>query len=65
MIEDDIDRLFMTGTRATFTLKKDAKVDEKVVAEALKKKGLKFVSLKSEERDRAGAAYVAKTPGLT
>lgn len=65
MIDKDIDRLFMSGTRATFTLKKGAKVDEKVLAAAVKKKGLKFVSLTSRESVRAKAAYVAATPGLT
>lgn len=56
----------MSGTRATFTLKKGAKVDEKVLAAAVnKQKGLKFNSLTSRETVRAAAAYVASTPGLT
>ena len=55
----------MSGTRATFTLKKDAKVDEKALKAALKSKRLKFVGLKSRESERAAAAYVAVTPGLT
>ncbi|MFT5733910.1 MAG: hypothetical protein ACJA2W_002035 [Planctomycetota bacterium] len=55
----------MSGTRATFTLKKDAKVDEKALKAALEKKRLKFVGLKSRETVRAAAAYVAATPGLT
>ena len=55
----------MSGTRATFTLKKGAKVDEKSLAAALKKKGLKFNSLTSRNSVRAKVAYVAKTPGLT
>ena len=65
MIDDDIDRLFMRGTVATFTLKKDAKVDEKKLAAAVKKQGLQFNSLTSRESVRAKAAYVAQTPGLT
>lgn len=55
----------MSGTRATFTLKEDAKVDEKALKEAVEKKRLKFVSLTSRETKRAAAAYVAATPGLT
>ncbi len=55
----------MSGTRATFTLKKGAKVDEKALVAALKKKKLKFVGLTSRETGRAAAAYVAATPGLT
>ncbi len=64
-IGDDIDRVFMSGTRATFTLKKDAKVDQDALAAALKKKGLTFNSLTSRKSTRAAAAYVAQTPGLT
>ena len=64
-IGDDIDRIFMSGTRATFTLKKGAKVDEKALVAALKKKGLKFVGLTKSESARAASAYVAAAPGLT
>ena len=64
-IGEDIDRIFMSGTRATFTLKKGAKVDEKALKAALTKKRLKFVSLTSRDTGRAAAAYVAATPGLT
>ena len=55
----------MSGTRATFTLKKGAKVDEKALVAALTKKKLKFVGLTSRETARAAAAFVAATPGLT
>ena len=55
----------MSGTNATFTLKKDAKVDEKALSAALKKAKLEFVSLEKKEVTRAARAYVAKTPGLT
>lgn len=55
----------MSGTRATFTLIEDAKVDEKALIAALTKKKLKFVSLTSRHTARAAAAYVAATPGLT
>lgn len=55
----------MSGTRATFTLKKGSKVDEKALKAALKKKRLKFVGLTSRDTVRAAAAFVAVTPGLT
>ena len=55
----------MSGTRATFTLKKDAKVDEMALKAAVEKKALKFVSMTSRESQRAEAAYVAVAPGLT
>ena len=55
----------MSGTRATFTLKKDAKVDEKALVAALEKSKLKFVGLTKRETARAAVAYVAATPGLT
>lgn len=64
-IGDDIDRIFMSGTRATFTLKKGAKVDQKALESALEKKKLKFVGLTSRETARAASAYVAAAPGLT
>jgi hypothetical protein len=41
------------------------KVDEKALKAAIEKKRLKWVSLTSRESERAKAAYVAKTPGLT
>ena len=55
----------MSGTRATFTLKKEAKVDEKKLKEALKKSKITFNSLTSRDSKRAKAAYVLATPGLT
>ena len=62
---DGIDRMFMSGTRATFTLKKGAKVDEAAIKAAIKKHKLKFISLEKRQNKRAVAAYVASTPGLT
>ena len=62
---EGIDRMFMSGTRATFTLKKGAKVDEAALKKAVEKQRLKFVSLEKRQNKRAAAAYVASTPGLT
>ena len=60
---DGIDRMFVSGTRATFTMKKDAKkIDEDALKAALKKNKLEFVSLESREAKRAKAAYVANAP---
>ena len=59
---DGIDRMFVSGTRATFTLKKDAKIDEDALKKALKKNKLEFVSLESRDAKRAKAAYVANAP---
>ncbi len=55
----------MSGTRATFTLKKDAKVDEKALVAALKKSKITFNSCTSRKGSRAKAAWVLATPGLT
>ena len=57
-----IDRMFVSGTRATFTMKKDAKIDEAALKAALKKNTLEFVSLESRETKRAKAAWVANAP---
>jgi hypothetical protein len=62
---EGVDRMLVSGTRVSFTLKKDAKVDEKALKAALKKGKLSFVSLTTTKRLPAKAAYVIKTPGLT
>ena len=62
---EGVDRMFMSGTRATFTLKEGAKVSETAVKQAIEKRKLKFISLERRENKRAVAAYVASTPGLT
>lgn len=62
----DIDRMFVSGTRVTFTLKKGVKVQpekfEEALAEALEDNKLEFVSLDSRESKRAKAAWVANAP---
>ena len=60
-----VDRMFLSGARVTFTLKKGAKLDEKALRAAVKKNKLTFISLSSSKRLPAKAAYVIKTPGLT
>jgi len=60
-----IDRMMMSGTRATLVL--DAGVDLKpaVVKKALEDKGLKFEGIERQVVARPAAAYVAKTPKFT
>lgn len=64
-----IDRMFLSGTIATFTFKKDAKVDvkklEALLTKSCKDNGVKFVKLTKRSTQKAKAAFVAKTPGLT
>ncbi|MDF1837096.1 MAG: hypothetical protein P1V35_04450 [Planctomycetota bacterium] len=62
---DGIDRMMMSGTRATLVLAKDSKLTEADVAKALKDKGLKFESFEKQTVARPAAAYVAKTPKFT
>jgi len=62
---DGVDRMMMSGTRATLVLDRGAKLTEADVKKALEDKGLKFESLEKLEIDRPAAAYVAKTPKFT
>ncbi|MEE2940626.1 MAG: hypothetical protein VX460_09610 [Planctomycetota bacterium] len=55
----------MSGTRATFTLKKGAKVDESALKAALKKRKITYNSLTSRNSERAKEAWVLQCPGLT
>lgn len=59
----------MSGTVATFTLKKDAKLDlaklQTSLPAALKKNKITFNGLTMKTGVRAKAAYVLETPGLT
>jgi hypothetical protein len=59
-----IDVLYLSGTRATFTLKNKMAVSESEVAAALTQKGLEFVDFSREERPMPAAAYVAEATGL-
>ncbi len=62
---DGIDRMMMSGTRATLVLESGAKLSEADVKKALEEKGLKFESLEEHKVDRPAAVYVAKTPKFT
>lgn len=64
-----LDRMFLSGTVATFTFEKGFKVDEKALsaqlAKSCKSKKLTFNGLSHKQSKRAATAFVAKTPGLT
>ena len=62
---EGVDKMFMSGTRATFTMKEGAKLDEATIKQAIEKRKLKFTSLERRQNKRAVAAYVASTPGRT
>ncbi len=54
----------MSGARATFTLKRGARVTQEQVAAALKKNKMKLESFSRERRPRPEACYVATVTGL-
>lgn len=58
------DTLYMSGARATFTLKRGAKVTEKQVAAALQAQKMKLESFAVEMRPRPEVSYVATVTGL-
>ncbi len=60
-----IDRMLMSGVRATLVLEDGADLSEADVKQALEDNGLKFESLQKRQIDRPAAAYVAKTPKFT
>ena len=62
---EGVDRLMMSGSRATLLMKKDAKLTEAAVKKALESKKLTFEGLSEHKVPRAHAAYVAKTPKFT
>ena len=61
---DVADILYMSGARATFTLKPDATLNQAQVAAALKKKNMKLESFTRETRPRPSACFVATVTGL-
>ena len=61
---DVANTLYMSGPRATFTLKRGAKVTEEQVAAALKKNNMKLESFGHEMRPRPEVCYVATVTGL-
>lgn len=62
---DGVERMMMSGTRATLVLEVDAKLSEADVKQALEDNGLVFESLEQHVVERPAAAYVAKTPKFT
>ena len=58
------DTLYMSGARATFTLREGVKVQEAQVAAALKAKNMKLESFGHELRPRPEVCYVATVSGL-
>ena len=63
---EGIDRMFVSGTRVTFTKKKDVKVQrdkfEEKLEDVLEDNKLEFLSLETRESKRAKAAWVANAP---
>ena len=60
-----IDRVYMSGTDATLTMKAGQTISVEELTKALKDNGIKLESFKSEQRKKAKAAYVIETTGLT
>ncbi len=61
---DVAETLYMSGARATFTLKRGSKVTDQQVADALKKRNMKLDSFSRERRPRPEVCYVATVTGL-
>ncbi len=62
---EGVDRMMMSGRRATLVLSKGSKLTEADVKKAVEAKGLKFDSFEKHKVARPSAAYVAKTPKFT
>jgi hypothetical protein len=62
---DGVDRMMMSGTRATLVLADGASLSAADVKQAVEAKGLKFESFEAVVVERPAAAYVAKTPKFT
>jgi hypothetical protein len=62
---EGVDRLMMSGTRATLVLAAGAQLAADDVKQALADQGLKFESFEARTIDRPAAAYVARTPKFT
>ena len=56
--------LFMSGTRATFTLKRGATISRQQVARALEEKELGLESFEHVRRPRPEVCFVATVTGL-
>ena len=62
---EGVDRMLLSGTRATLVLERGAELTEDDVRSAVEAQGLKFESFEEVEVDRPALAYVAKTPKFT
>ncbi|MDG1498922.1 MAG: hypothetical protein P8N31_13385 [Planctomycetota bacterium] len=62
---DGVERLMMSGRRATLVLEPGAVLTEARLKEAFKAERLVFESMERVEVSPAGAAYIAKTPKFT
>lgn len=58
------DKLYMSGTRATFTLKPGLSLSKGALAAALKLKGLKLEEFRRERRQPPAVVHVAQVEGL-
>ena len=56
--------LYMSGARATFTMKRGATISKSKVAAALEARNMKLESLRTEMRPRPEVAFVATVTGL-
>jgi hypothetical protein len=61
---DGIDRLLVSGTRATFTLKKGATFQEPAIQAALTKRKLSLDGFSMNRGRRPAAAFVLEVTGL-
>ena len=62
---DNIDRLFQSGTRGTFTLKPGAWFDERALVNALEQNNLTLDSFRRERRPRAATGWILGTEPFT
>ncbi|MFT5291451.1 MAG: aspartokinase [Planctomycetota bacterium] len=62
---EGVDRMMMSGTRATLVLSSGSKLSADDVKSALEEQGLKFESFDKQQLRRPSAAFVASTPKFT
>lgn len=62
---EGVDRLMMSGARATLVLADGATLTEAQAKAAVEGAGLTFESFATAEVSRAARAFVAETPGFT
>ena len=62
---EGVERMMMSGTRATLLLSPESALTEADVRQALEDNDLKFESFEKQTIERPAAAYVAKTPKFT